>query len=202
MKGQPFCPDQAAAAVAQQLPNHLAPLTELGQRQAEELGKRLAEKFESFQLLIHSGYRRAEQTAEIVIEHLTPRPTVVADLQFRERDPGYSYAMVRQEFHQRFPWMQEYWDRTGWFFARPIGGESLSDVLYNRAIPSLKEVISTNIGKRVLIISHGRFIQVARLWLEQHAVTGPVCPVPSLPNCGYVGYQWSWKNDPLRPISD
>ena len=131
-KGNTFFPDDESRQALRGEADHRTPLTELGCQQARDAGHRIREQFGAFDYVYHSGYRRAAQTAEFMLEAYTAEERealqVRHNLFLREREPGFAFDMTTAEAAAAFPWLQEYWDTSGRFFARPPGGESLADV--------------------------------------------------------------------------
>jgi broad specificity phosphatase PhoE len=84
----------------------------------------------------------------------------------RERDQGHAYAMTDAEASAAFPWLQDYWNTFGPFFARPPGGESLAEVC-ERVYTFLQKLARTMAGKRVMLVTHGGSIWCCRYVLER-----------------------------------
>jgi broad specificity phosphatase PhoE len=84
----------------------------------------------------------------------------------RERDQGHAYAMTDAEASAAFPWLQDYWNTFGPFFARPPGGESLAEVC-ERVYTFLQKLARTMAGKRVMLVTHGGTIWCCRYVLER-----------------------------------
>src|SRR6185295_17538231 len=140
------------------VPDHLIALTDEGRRQARLTGAALREAYGAFDYVVHSGYARTVQTLEQILEAYTPeeraRMPIRHHLFVRERDAGHAYDMTDAEAQAAFPWLQEYWNTFGPFFARPPGGESLAEVC-ERVYVFLQKLARTMAGKRVLVVTHG-----------------------------------------------
>lgn len=165
------------------------PLTEDGLSQADARAAELENRYGSFDVIISSGFLRAQQTAARYRLRF-PDARYFEDGRLRERDPGYGYGMTSTEFYAFFPWMRWYWANTSRYLARPVGGESMSDVV-QRLRPCLKEIRHDFNGLKVLIAAHGRTNQAARIIIEHLTLVNGRLPVPILPNCGYVAYRRS-----------
>ena len=84
----------------------------------------------------------------------------------RERDPGFTYDMTEAEAEAAFPWLSEYWQTFGSFFARPPGGESLADVV-GRVHTFLNTLFRDRAGQKVMVVTHGGTIRCFRFALER-----------------------------------
>jgi probable phosphoglycerate mutase len=185
-----FCPTQEASEQALTIPDHRASLTERGREQAMDLGRRFRDLWPGgFDVSYHSGYERAQETEALVrFAHGCGTPRRVCDPRLRERSPGYAYGMTEEQHHEHFPWMRQYYERTGWFLFRPPGGESLADLYEGRVRAALNDIMETCAGQRVFVMCHGRTMQVIRLLLEGHHVFTKKNPLPTPLNCEYVVY--------------
>jgi broad specificity phosphatase PhoE len=165
-----FFLDDEARRPLQGIPDHLIGLTETGWRQARQTGAALHERFGPFDQIYHSGYRRAVETTEAILESYPPegreRMRVRHHLFIRERDQGHAYDMTDAEAAAAFPWLQGYWNTFGPFFARPPGGESLAQVC-ERVYTFLQKLARTMAGRKVLLVTHGGTIWCCRYVIER-----------------------------------
>lgn len=165
-----FFLDDEARRPLRGIPDHRIGLTELGWRQARETGSALRERFGPFDQVYHSGYQRAVDTTAAILEAYDPagreQMRVRHHLFIRERDQGHAYDMTDAEATAAFPWLQDYWNTFGPFFARPPGGESLAQVC-ERVYAFLQKLARTMAGKRILLVTHGGTIWCARYVLER-----------------------------------
>lgn len=168
-KNRFFLDDEARRPI-QGIPDHRIGLTERGWRQARETGLALQARFGGFDQIYHSGYRRAVETTQGILEAYPPqargRMRVRHHLFIRERDQGYAYDMTDAEATAAFPWLQGYWNTFGPFFARPPGGESLAQVC-ERVYTFLQKLARTMAGRRVLLVTHGGTIWCCRYVIER-----------------------------------
>jgi broad specificity phosphatase PhoE len=152
------------------IPDHRIGLTERGWCQARETGIALRQHFGTFDQVYHSGYQRAVDTTAALLDAYDPesreRIRMRHHLFIRERDQGYAYNMTESEATAAFPWLQDYWNTFGPFFARPPGGESLAQVC-ERVYSFLQKLARTMEGKRVLLVTHGGTIWCCRYVLER-----------------------------------
>lgn len=144
-------------------------LTDLGVNQAILTGKSLYNQGFQFDFAYHSGYRRTKDTLFHILRAFSEKQLSLLDIKedfsLRERKTGYTLGMTKEEIKQHFPFIDDYFKRTGNFFSRPIGGESIADV-FERIRISLQEIFRQTEGKKLLISSHGRVISVIRFILE------------------------------------
>jgi broad specificity phosphatase PhoE len=151
------------------VPDHRVPLTAEGRRQSEVTGTALRKQFGLFDYIYHSGYRRTEETTDGLLSAYSAeeRASMIVrhHLFIRERDQGHAYDMTDAEASLAFPWLQDYWETHGPFFARPQGGESLAQVC-ERVYTFLQKLARTKAEKRVLIVTHGGTLRCFRYVLE------------------------------------
>jgi broad specificity phosphatase PhoE len=192
---QLFLPEEADSALVAHLNDLEIPLMPEGYEQSERLGDILAKGYGYFDVICHSDHLRSRQTARKVLSRL-PQGTPHERCQhffFNERDNGYFFGRKRSEMEAILGKTfvdahQAYWDRTGWFLARPFGGESIADVASGRAARALEMIHRRFAGKRVLLIGHGTWIRAARVLLEEHRTDTTYAPFAGLGNCGFVTY--------------
>lgn len=130
------------------------PLTELGVRQAEALRNRLLQSGEiKADLLISSSLRRAVETAQIVAPALNLDP--LTDARLHELDPGLGDGLTQAEFYDRYGNVD--FELTP---MQPIGegGESWATFML-RVANELKRITTEHQGKRIVIVTHGGFIE-------------------------------------------
>ena len=76
----------------------------------------------------------------------------------REISHGHWEGLTRQEVEARFVGEYEAWEQDPFTFA-PEGGESGVCVLA-RALPTIREIVSSHVGGRVLVVSHKATIRL------------------------------------------
>ena len=139
------------------------PLTERGWAQARALADRLAEV--ELDAIYSSDLRRTRDTAAVVAEsqglevHELPK--------LREVDVGSWSGLTREEARVQFPEAYERWrsGRQGW-----TDGETYEEMT-GRVLEAVWEIVRTNDGGRVLIVSHGgpvRAIHATALGMDVH----------------------------------
>ena len=130
-------------------------------------------RFGVFDYVYHSGYRRTADTAAGILSAYTDDERAAMKLRahafIRERDNGYTWDMTTAEAEAAFPWLQDYWDTHGPWFARPPGGESLADVA-QRAYLFLNMLFRDRAGQRILVSTHGGTLRAFRSLLERWPV--------------------------------
>jgi 2,3-bisphosphoglycerate-dependent phosphoglycerate mutase len=164
-KGNVFFADDESRASLRGVADHQVPLTEEGRRQATVTGEALRDAGERFDLVVHSGYRRTVETMEGILAAFPVPAARRLDVFVRERDAGHAFDMTTAEVGVAFPWLNEYWQTTGPFFARPPGGESVAQVC-ERVRLFLDELGHSQAGRHVLVVTHGITLRAFRFLLE------------------------------------
>ncbi len=138
------------------------PLNETGRAQARELALELRDT--PFDAAYSSDLLRAHETAEIVAApHGVP---VVTDKRLREIDIGSWSGLLHTEIEERYP--------GG---VRPDG--ETTEQHGERVRAAVEEIARANLGRRILIVTHGGSIRVLR--------GGPGDePSAWVPNCGVL----------------
>jgi broad specificity phosphatase PhoE len=193
-KGNTFFPDDESRRGLRGEPDQLTPLTDRGMSQALAAGQHVREQFGTFDYLYHSGYRRASQTAEQMLEAYSPEERTKVQVRhnlFREWEPGFTYDMTTAEAGAAFPWLQEHWETFGGFFARPPGGESLADVA-QRVYVFLGMLFRDRAGERLLVVSPSGTMRMFRYLLERWTYEDAVERSSSEPfgNCSTIAYRF------------
>jgi broad specificity phosphatase PhoE len=190
-----FYLDDESRKAVKGVPDHLIELTDEGRRQSAETGVALRQAYGTFDYVVHSGYARTVQTLEHILEAYTAderaRMPVRHHLFVRERDGGHAYDMTDAEAQAAFPWLQDYWNTFGPFFARPPGGESLADVC-ERVYAFLQKLARTMAGRRVLVVTHGGTIWCFRYVLERwtYEEAERRFRTENNPNCAVTAYRY------------
>jgi len=191
-----FYLDDESRKAVKGVPDHLIELTDEGRRQSAETGVALRQAYGTFDYVVHSGYARTVQTLEHILEAYTAderaRMPVRHHLFVRERDGGHAYDMTDAEAQAAFPWLQDYWNTFGPFFARPPGGESLADVC-ERVYAFLQKLARTMAGRRVLVVTHGGTIWCFRYVLERwtYEEAERRFRTENNPNCAVTAYRYA-----------
>jgi broad specificity phosphatase PhoE/ribonuclease HI len=124
-------------------------LTAEGWEQAQRAAEALATDGEPFDALVASPMQRTRDTAS-AISDATGLPVVVDD-GFREMAFGPWDGHTLEEVRERWPDELDAWLAS--FEVRPPGGESVADV-QARVEGSLRRLLDTYAGKRVIVVSH------------------------------------------------
>lgn len=194
-KGSIYFADDESRRGIEGTPDHLIPLTENGLRQAALTGPELRRRFGTPAYLYHSGYTRAVQTADGILNAYTARERTRIEVRqhifIRERDPGYAYDMTGEEVAANFPFMDKYWKTFGGFFARPVGGESLAQMT-ERAYMFLNMLFRDRAGQKVFVVTHGGTLRCFRFLLERWNYEQALrwAPGESPKNCGLTVYKY------------
>jgi probable phosphoglycerate mutase len=146
------------------------PLSSLGKRQAEALGRWFASmpRDEKPEVILCSPYIRARATAAAVHSALTghaPMNDIGTDERLREREFGIVDRLTKLGIERRHPDLAAARQLMGKFYFRPPGGESWCDVILR--LRSLLDSVSLHYPeKRVLIVSHQVVILCFRYLIE------------------------------------
>lgn len=104
---------------------------------------------------------------------------------------GYTFDMTTDEANAAFPWLQEYWETFGRFFARPPGAESLADVA-QRVYMFFGNAFSRPGGSaRISRVPRGT-MRMFRFWLERWTYDEVVkrWDTEPIPNCAVLTYHY------------
>lgn len=141
-------------------------LSMLGREQAKLAGRWLSDNIgavETFDALYVSPFLRTRETAAYLGGSLADGWTI--DDRVVERSWGVYGIVPRAEQRAQFPLTSKLHVATPWY-VRFEGGESMPDV-YGRFRDFQGTLHREQEGKRVLVVSHGDFINVARYGLER-----------------------------------
>lgn len=144
-----------------------APLTPLGRRQAEALGRVIAQAAvqERPTRVLASPYLRARESARLALAAAGLDVPVGLDERLRDREFGVLDRLTGLGITRQHP---EEAQRRGWlgkFWHRPPGGESWADVaLRVRAV--LVDLRLDAPGERVLLVAHDVVVLILRYLLE------------------------------------
>ena len=129
-------------------------LSDEGREQTRRLAERLSK--EQISAVFASPLGRTMETARILAE---PHQLMVQPRDgFREISHGHWEQMTRREVEERFPKEAAEWEKDPYTFA-PEGGESGLAVTA-RALPALLELVRSNPGKMLLVVSHKATIRL------------------------------------------
>lgn len=190
-----FFPDDESRAPVKGIPDHLIPLTEHGEWQADVTGIALAKRFGSFDYAYHSGFKRTFDTLTRILNGYDEQPRSRIKVRMndfiRERHAGYTYDMTTAEVRASFPWFHDYWRTFGGYYAQPPGGESLANVT-SRVYQFLNMLFRDRAGKSILIVTHGGTLRCFRSLLEHwdHTRTERWPAGQSPKNCGVTVYEY------------
>lgn len=201
-QGTTFFADEFARRQVKGVPDYKIPLTKEGEQHAQRTGKLLRERFGTPDYIYHSGYIRTKDTLENILTAYTKAEIddmkIRHNLFIRERDPGFTYDMTQAEAESAFPWLQEYWDIYGGFFAHPPGGESIAKMT-ERVYQFINMLFESRQNQKVLVITHGGTIRAFRYLLEQwdYQQALDIIKNDAPKNCGLTVYNYSSENKRL-----
>lgn len=202
-QGATYFADEEARKTVRGIPDYKVAVTPKGVLQAQATGVQLRQKFGVPDYAYHSGYLRTATTLDGILEAFSEEERSQINVRMnpfiRERDPGYAYDMTTEEAETAFPYLKEHWDTFGGFFARPPGGESLSDVS-ERVHTFLNSIFRDRAGKKIWVVLHGGTLRAVRFLLErwsyEQALKWP--PGQSPENCGVTVYTFDGEGG--RPV--
>ena len=142
------------------------PLSALGERQADALGRWLSSEEARPTLAIASPYLRASETARIALRAGGLDIPLHHDERLREREMGLLEGMTRWGIEHHHPEQAALMTELGKFYHRPPGGESWCDVIL-RLRSFLDSLCLDHAGQRVLVVCHGAVVPCFRYLLER-----------------------------------
>ena len=177
------------------------PLSDLGRRQAEALGRWIAEQPQDEQptVLWTSPYVRAQETADLALKAAGLDLPRVVDERLREREFGVLDGLTRRGITAQFPEESERRASIGKFYHRPPGGESWTDVLQRlRAV--LDEIRIDAKGERVVVMAHQVVVLLTRYVLEgmDEQQVLALDREAEVINCSVTSYRYDAENGRLR----
>lgn len=171
------------------------PLSELGLRQSEALGRWFAAlpPDERPTAVLTSTYRRAQQTADAIAAAGGLARSDLAfcvDERLREREFGILDRLTTAGIEARYPEQAEARRRLGKFYHRPPGGESWCDVIL-RLRAALDTLSLHHRDQRVLIVGHQVVVLCLRYLLENLSETAilKIDAEGDVANCGVTTYR-------------
>lgn len=142
-------------------------LTENGESQAIDAGKRIASLKISFDILYTSLLVRAQRTGQYILDELNQSDLeTICDRSLNERDYGDLSGLNKDDARAKWGDDQVYiWRRS--YDTPPPNGESLKDTK-ERVVPYYNESIRPRLlrGEKVLIAAHGNSLRALIMDLE------------------------------------
>jgi broad specificity phosphatase PhoE len=177
------------------------PLSDLGQLQAEALGRWFAGQPEDErpEVVLVSPYVRAQQTAAAICKGGGAVPDAkppVKDERLREREFGLWDRLTTAGVREKFPEQAEQRTLLGKFYHRPPGGESWADVIL-RLRSALDTISLHHADRRVLIVCHQVVVLCFRYILEEldEAQILDIDRAGDVVNCGVLQYEFEPDDD-------
>lgn len=169
------------------------PLSPLGAEQARSLGAWFAAMppEQRPNVVLHSPYVRAAETARIIMEALGPDSlmAVHVDERLREKEFGILDRLTVLGIQHQYPELHEQRQHVGKFYFRPPGGESWCDVILR--LRSIIDTITREFCKeRVLIVGHQVTVNCFRYLFERldEASILAFDRAGDVPNCSVTSY--------------
>lgn len=171
------------------------PLSELGERQADALGRWFGAMPPEEQptVVLTSPYQRASRTAERIAAHLAPDPPpLIPDERLREREFGVLDRLTKRGVEERHPEQAELRRRYGKFYHRPPGGESWCDIILR--LRSVTDSMAIELAEeRVLVVCHSVVVLCFRCLFErmtEHEILA-IDREQEVANCSVTSYDYA-----------
>jgi broad specificity phosphatase PhoE len=168
-------------------------LSELGVRQSQALAGWFAALPERARpnVVLHSPYLRAAQTAQFVMDRLERDDllAVQVDERLREKEFGILDRLTTYGIAHKYPELHAQRQHVGKFYFRPPGGESWCDVILR-----LRSVLDTltreYCRERVLIVAHQVIVNCFRYLFERLDEDAILAAdrANDVPNCSITSY--------------
>lgn len=164
-------------------------LSSLGRRQASALGRYLCGADHRPTVVWSSPYRRAADTATVLVADAGLDVDVVLDERLREREFGMLDRLTHRGIEARYPEEAASRARLGKFYHRPPGGESWCDVGL-RVRSALDSLAREHADEDVLIVAHQVVVYMFRYVLERMNETEVLAAsrAEELANCSISSY--------------
>ena len=135
-------------------------LTELGVKEAKDVGKLIADKGILFDLMYTSMLTRAQKTGDLILQEMRhPEITIIKNEALNERNYGSLAGLNKDDARKKWGDDQVHiWRRS--FDIPPPDGESLKDTA-ERVLPYFKSEIMPKVieGSSILIAAHGNSLR-------------------------------------------
>jgi 2,3-bisphosphoglycerate-dependent phosphoglycerate mutase len=173
------------------------PLSDLGVRQAEALGRWLrARGDDAPTVALASPYARTVQTAQTALAASGLEAPLILDERLREREFGALDRLTKRGIEVRFPEQAEVRARVGKFYYRPPAGESWCDVAL-RVRSVIDSISREHAGARLLVVSHEVVIFIFRYVIEHLSETEVLAmsAANELANCSITCFERVTRGD-------
>lgn len=148
---------ETAWNVDTRLQGHLdIPLNDMGQRQAENLARALAER-EVVDAIYASDLSRAHATAQAIAQAMGHK--VSTHLGLRERHFGVFQGRTFDEVEVELPEHAWHWRKRTPDWEPPEGGESLL-ALRERIMCTVDELAARHAGQQIVLVAHGGVLDI------------------------------------------
>ncbi len=168
------------------------PLSPLGERQAEALGRWLVGSARGAMpdLVVSSPYRRAVATAEAAMRTSGVAAELIVDERLREREMGLLEGLTRYGIEHHHPEQAALMTHVGKFYHRPPCGESWCDVIL-RLRGFIDSLCRDHADRRVLVVCHGVVVMCFRYLIERldERALMAVDALHAIANCSVTRYE-------------
>jgi len=171
------------------------PLSALGERQSEALGRWFAQGKANDRpdVILSSPYLRAIQTAQLFrgAGGADAEEPICVDERLREKEFGILDGLTTQGITRSFPDQAEFRRILGKFYHRPPGGESWCDVIFR--LRALMDTVSLHYAeRRVLIVAHQVVVLCMRYLIDNldEAAILAIDKEGDVANCAVTEYRF------------
>lgn len=176
------------------------PLSDLGKKQSETLGRWFASHNEKPTIIYASPYVRTLETTKIIQKNANLQNVKIRlDERLREREMGIFDRLTKLGAMEKYAEESAKRELIGKFYHRPAGGESWVDVVFR-----LRSFIETDLSKltdeKVLIVTHEVVIHCFRYILENltEAEILEIDRARDISNCAITSYEFEGVNCALK----
>lgn len=166
-------------------------LTKNGIEQARATGKFLKNQYKNFDVVFVSPFRRAQQTAECILEAWGgKKPRIVIEDRVREKEFGVFHAITREEIKKKYPDWHFLREVEGKYYFRPPGGENYPDIALR--LHSFIGTLARDWRKQNVLIAAHSSILLAFHKLMTRMTEAEVLDLDrrdEIKNCGIIAYR-------------
>jgi broad specificity phosphatase PhoE len=144
------------------LPNHLFPLTELGERQARVTGEFLRTHYGEFDACYTSTFLRTQETFKLMYPGQEYKENSCLDEMMR----GAWHTLSKKDIQEHFPFAEKLKEREGYYHDRAIGGGENGVDAEVRIRAFFDMLIREHVNDMVLCVTHGRLMVLIQNVIE------------------------------------
>lgn len=172
------------------------PLSSRGQKQAEKTALYLKKKYQNFDLIFASPFKRAYDTARIISRQFSQTKFIIEE-RIREKEFGIADGLTPEELKTIFPYEYKRKQKEKKYYYRPIGGESYPDINL-RLWSFLNTLVREHSQKNILVVSHSAMMLGFRKLLEKLSEKEllKIDREDDIKNCAIISYCFDPKLKP------